>query len=133
MRPLANPHEAYHKVAFDARIEVSDTAQLVHLCYEQLIGALGTAVHADRIDDNMLRSRSLTRALSAITALQMGVSGENDVAGALRHFYEAARRTVLDCVPQFDTDALMRLRGDVSDIATAMQAAPIGQSANGSF
>ena len=34
--------------------------------------------------DNALKSRSLTRALSAVTALQLGVSGEGGVAGCRR-------------------------------------------------
>ena len=72
---LANrsPHEAYRRVDFDARVEGANPQQLVGMCYEALAGALGTALYAHERGDNRLKSQSLTRALSAVTALQLGV------------------------------------------------------------
>ena len=69
MLATRSPHEAYRRVDFDARVAGADPGQLVTLCYEQLISALGTAVYANGLGDNLLKSQSLTRALSAITAL----------------------------------------------------------------
>ena len=43
MLMLRSPHEAYRKVDFDARVAGATPQQLVALCYEQLIAALGTA------------------------------------------------------------------------------------------
>ena len=94
MLATRSPHEAYRRVDFDARVAGADPGQLVTLCYEQLISALGSAVYANGRGDNLLKSQSLTRALSAITALQLGVSGESGVASALRQLYEAARRSI---------------------------------------
>ncbi|WP_395391936.1 flagellar protein FliS [Novosphingobium sp. BL-8A] len=116
-----NPNEAYRRVDFDARVNGAGPADLVHLCYEHLVAALGTAIHADRINDNGLRSRSLTRALTAITALQLGVSGENSMADALNHLYAAARRTVLDCSLSFDSRQIGTLRKDFEEIGRALQ------------
>ena len=82
MLALRSPHEAYRKVDFDARVAGADPQQLVALCYEQLIGALGSAIYADEAQDNRLKSQSLTRALSAITALQLGISHDAAVAPA---------------------------------------------------
>jgi flagellar protein FliS len=61
----------------------------VRLCYEQLIGSLGSAIMAASRADNQAKSQALTRA-SALMALQMGVTGDDPVAGALLHLYSAA-------------------------------------------
>ncbi len=115
-----NPQEAYRRVDFDARIAGADSRQLVALCYEQLTTALGTALYAQQQGDNRLKSQSLTRALSAITALQLGVSDGSEVAGALRQFYESARKAVLDSVLDFDAATIAAIRRDCGDIAAAM-------------
>jgi flagellin-specific chaperone FliS len=119
MLALRSPHEAYRRVDFDARVAGADPAQLVTLCYEQLISGIGTAIHAHANGDNALKSRSLTRALSAVTALQLGVSGEAPVAAALRRFYEATRRSLLDAATGFDPARLAALRQDYLEIAAA--------------
>lgn len=123
MLQMRSPHEAYRRVDFDARVAGADPGQLVTLCYEQLIGALGSAIFAHERGDNLLKSQSLTRALSSITALQLGVSGEGTVAQALRQMYEAARRSVLDSALAFDATALGTVRQDFIDISRALTGA----------
>jgi len=117
------PHEAYRRVEFDARIGGSDPRQLVTLCYEQLIGALGLALVAHDRGDNAAKSSAITRALSALAALQLGVSGDDEVAKALRHLYEATRRSLLDMVLAFDPATVTTMRGDYVDILRAVSAA----------
>lgn len=117
-----SPQEAYRRVDFDARVSGAGPAELVHLCFEHLVSALGTAIHAHALGDNGLKSRSMTRALTAITALQMGVSGEDGIAAALTQLYEAARRTILDNALQFDAEELERLRTDFVEIGQALLA-----------
>ncbi|MBS0255641.1 MAG: flagellar protein FliS [Proteobacteria bacterium] len=114
-----NPQAAYARVAFDARISAANPRELVTMCYEQLISALGSALIAADRGDNALKSASLTRAVSALTALQIGISGEEGVADALRQFYSAARRAVLDSVLSFDAKVLASIRQDFIDIARA--------------
>lgn len=123
MRPLQSPHEAYRRVDFDARVEGANPQQLVNICYETLAGALGTALYAHGTGDNGLKSRSLTRALSAITALQLGVSGEETVAAALRQIYQSARRSILDSALDFDAEVIRRIREDFIEISRALTAA----------
>lgn len=118
-----SPHEAYRRVDFDARVTGAKPAELVHVCYEHLVSALGTAVHAHRNGDNGLKSRSLTRALTAITALQMGVSSQNQVGSALTQFYTSARRTILDSAISFDPRQIETVRNDFSEIGRALQSA----------
>lgn len=120
MLALRSPHEAYRKIDFDARVVGASPQQLVALCYEQLIAALGSAVFAHQNQDNRLKSQSLTRALSALTALQMGVSQEAAIAPALLQMYDAARRTVLDSVLAFDPAKLGIVRQDFIDISRAL-------------
>lgn len=116
-----NPQEAYRRVDFDARVSASDPQQLVTLCYEQFISALGSALIAHERSDNRLKSQAMTRAMSALTALQLGVSGEEGIALALIQIYAAARRAVLDSALNFDPKAIATIRQDFIDIARAMK------------
>ena len=120
MLAIRSPHEAYRRVDFDARVEGADPRHLVGLCYEQLISSLGSALFAQERGDNSLKSQALTRALSAATALQLGVSGDDATAGALRHLYEAARRAILDSAIKFNGDVLATIRKDFIEISRAM-------------
>lgn len=120
MLALKNPSEAYRRVDFDARVTGAKPEQLVALCYEQLIAALGSALFAHERADNRAKSEALTRAVSALTALLMGVSGEGETARALTHLYEAARRRLLDSVVVFKPEAVKELRNDFREISAAM-------------
>ena len=122
MLAIRSPNEAYRRVDFDARVEGSDPRHLVGLCYEQLVSSLGSAIFAQERGDNSLKSKALTRALSAITALQLGVSGDDATAQALRHLYEATRRAILDSAINFDAKTLGTIRSDYIDISRAMNA-----------
>jgi flagellar protein FliS len=124
MLAIRSPNEAYRRVDFDARVEGADPRHLVGLCYEQLISSLGSAVFAQERGDNSLKSQALTRALSAITALQLGVRGDDPTAQALRHLYEATRRAVLDSAINFDAAILGTIRQDFIEISRAMNAVP---------
>lgn len=115
-----NPLEAYRRVDFDARVAGADPAQLVLLCYEQLIGSLGSALFAAERGDNAFKSQSLTRALAALTALRLGVSGTGGIAPALLQMFEAARKAVLDSVLVFDPQTIGLIRQDFIEISRAM-------------
>lgn len=123
MYNLRSPAEAYRKVDFDARIAGADPGQLVVLCYEQLAAALGSAVYAAEAGDNARKSAALTRALAALTALQLGLDHGQPIAVTLATLFESARHTVLDSVIQFDAAALTRLKQDVTEIAGALRSA----------
>ncbi|MBV1918127.1 MAG: flagellar protein FliS [Sphingomonadaceae bacterium] len=118
-----SPSEAYRRVDFDARVEGSDPGKLVTLCYEQLTSALGTALYAHDRGDNQLKSQSMTRALSAITLLQLGVNGDESVTSALNHLFKAARKSILDCALKFDAKVIGSIRKDFAEISRAMTAA----------
>lgn len=117
-----NPHEAYRRIDFDARVAGAAPQELVLLCLEEFVISLGSAIVAHERADNLFKSKSLTRALSALTALQLGVDSSAAISGALSQLYEAARRTVLDNVLKFDPAAVGVIRQDFIEISRAMAA-----------
>lgn len=122
MLALRNPAEAYRRIDFDARVEGADPRTLVMLCYESLVSSLGTALFAHDRGDNRAKSAALTRAVSALTALLLGIEGQEGISAHLRAFYEAARRRVLDNVIAFSPEQISEVREDIREIAAAMSA-----------
>ncbi len=121
MLALTDPHEAYRRSALDARVQGGDAAALVILCLEHAIGGLGLAQFAETRGDAAQRSKALTKALTAITALEMGVDRNAPLANALLHVYGSARKAVLDSVIRFDPAALATARQDLVEIKGALQ------------
>lgn len=121
MLALTDPREAYRRSAFDARVQGGDPAALVGLCLEQAVQGLGSALFAQERADWPLRSKALTRTLTAITALEMGVDREAPLAQALLQVYGAARHAVLASVTRFDADMLMSVRNDFLEIEAALR------------
>jgi flagellin-specific chaperone FliS len=81
---------------------------------------LGSALFAERQGNNRLKSQSLTRALSALTALQLGVNTDQAIAPALIQLYDSARRSVLDSVLTFNSNQIEAIRNDFMEIGAAM-------------
>ena len=127
MLALRNPQEAYRRVDFDARIAGADPRQLVALCYEQVTTALASALFAHAGGNNHAKSQAITRALAAITALQLGVAGNQGVAASLHSFYASVRRALLDAALDFAPARIAAIRQDLIEIAGALQtpAAPV--------
>lgn len=121
MLALRNPQEAYRRVDFDARIAAAKPGELVTLCLEQFIAATGSAIIAHDRKNNELKSRSMTLALSSLTALQMGIDGNGGMAGPLSQFYGAARQTLLNNVLNFDPAVIKEVRGDFMDVCQAFK------------
>jgi len=124
MLAFTDPREAYRRSEIDARVEGgTDPADLVRLCYEQAIGGLGLAIIANERKDPAARSKALARALSAVTALDMGVDRSAPLADALLQLYGAARKAILASVVSFDAELLGRVRQDFVEIARALEIA----------
>jgi flagellin-specific chaperone FliS len=79
-------------------------------------------VFAHDAGSNHAKSQSITKALAAITALQLGVSGEEGVAVSLLQFYASVRRALLDSALDFDAVTVARVRRDLGEIARALTA-----------
>ena len=121
MLASTDPHEAYRRSAFDARVQSGDTAALVLLCLEQAIAGLGGDLLAHERGDPAARSKALTRALTAVTALEMGVDRSAPLANSLLLVYGGARRAVLDSVVNFDPAVLSPVRQDLLEIEAALR------------
>lgn len=115
-----DPGETYRRVDFDARVKGATSLQLVALCLEQAAGSIGRAVYAQDHADNSAKSAALTRAIAALTALELGVDGSHPAGRPLLQLYQAARRTVLDSALRFDAASLDTVRIDLLDIREAM-------------
>jgi flagellar biosynthetic protein FliS len=120
-----SPTDAYRRVDFDARVSSARPAELVALCYERLIEALGAAIFAHERADRARKSEALTRALSAVMALRLGISGNEGIAAVLHQLYDGAAQTILDSVITLDPAALGRLRADMREIAAALTPQPL--------
>lgn len=121
MLALNDPNEAYRRSLLDARVQGGDTAALVRLCLEQAIVSLNSALFAQERDNPLLRSKALTRALTAITALEMGIDREAPLAEALLQVYGAARHAVLKSAIDFNPDALAAARSDFVEIEAVLR------------
>lgn len=116
-----NPSEAYRRVDFDARVNGAEPHQLVDMCLEQVIGSLGSAVFAQDRGDNCAKSAALTRAVTALTALLMGVDNNAEAGPALTQLYDSARRSVLDSAVVFNGRRLEMIRADFAEIRQALR------------
>ena len=112
---------AYRNSAFDARVRGASSAELVLLCIDQLIDGLGNALRANELGDNGRRADGITRSLSALTALDMGIDRSAPLGPALAQLYSAARQEVLASVTDFVPDRLGRVRDDFVDLARAFR------------
>lgn len=115
-----NPYNAYQRVEFEARVSGAGSGQLIHICYDQLISGLNTALLAYERQDSGLKSQSLTRALSALTALQLGIDPDSEMAEVLSGFYSAARKSVVESSVNFEPEKLRLIRDDFQEIRDAL-------------
>ncbi|MFM9936882.1 MAG: flagellar export chaperone FliS [Novosphingobium sp.] len=121
-----DPGETYRRVDFDARVKGASSLQLVVLCLEQAAGSLGRAVYAQDHGDNSAKSAALTRAVAALTALELGVDSTHPAGQPLMQIYQSARRSILDSALRFDATRLDTIRVDLLDIREAMLATVTG-------
>lgn len=125
------PAEVYSRIEFDARVSGAGKEELVLVLIEQLLIALQSAIFAHENRLNERKSAAMTRAIAALTALELGVvsSSENDMGASLLTFYREAKKSILDSVVKFDSDAFAGLYADFSEIRQALaQAAKPGRA-----
>ena len=114
-----DPYDAYQRVEFDAWVKGASPGQLVQICFDQLIIALTTAILANERCDGRLKSRAITRAVTALIALEMGIDRDHEMADVLSEFYGAARKSILASSVAFDGAVLAEMRDDFSDMRKA--------------
>ena len=119
MLARTKPRDAYREADFDARLMGSSRENLVLFCIEDFVQTLGALEIAEARRDRAARSRSLTRAITALTALERGVDRTAPMAESLLHFYGAAKLLLLDSIRVVDLRRIAELKQDFRDIAVA--------------
>ena len=122
MLARTKPRDAYREADFDARLMGSSRENLVLFCIEDFVQTLGALEIAEARRDRAARSRSLTRAITALTALELGIDRNAAMADSLLHFYGAAKFLLLDSIRTVDLQRIAELKQDFRDIATAFAA-----------
>ncbi|MCB2087280.1 MAG: flagellar protein FliS [Sphingomonadaceae bacterium] len=117
MLAYSDPGEAYRRSEVDARIRSARPEQLVIMCCEQVALGIGSAIAAELRGDRTARSKGLTRALSALTALEMGVDRNQPLADVLTNMYANAKRAILDNVVHFERATLDQVRSDFDELS----------------
>lgn len=123
MLARSQPADAYREANFDARLMGGSRDDLVIFCIEDLIANLGALEIAEARGDRAARSKALTRCVTALTALELGVDREAEMAANLLQFYGAAKISLLDSVRETDLTNIAAMKQDFRDIAKAMRAA----------
>ena len=123
MLARARPGDAYRESNFDARLVTSGREDLILICFDDLIENLGVLEIAETRNDRAVRSRALTRCVTALTALELGIDREAEMAASLAQFYGAAKALLLDSIRVVDLDKIRELRDDLREIALAFRAA----------
>lgn len=121
MLTALRPAEAYRRIDFDARVAGARPEDLVLLCYERFDAALGQAIAADRVGKAGSRSKALTDALAALTALQLGVDPGQSLASAFHQIFNDAKSQLLLNVPVFDAHRIAIVRKDFAEIAAVLR------------
>ncbi|GAA3790350.1 hypothetical protein GCM10022600_08900 [Qipengyuania pelagi] len=122
MLARTKPRDAYREADFDARLMGSSRENLVLFCIEDFIQTLGALEFAEMRGDRAARSRSLTRAITALTALELGVDRTAPMADSLLQFYGGAKLLLLDSIREIDLSRIAELRQDFRDVAVAFAA-----------
>ncbi|OBX18848.1 hypothetical protein A9995_09820 [Erythrobacter sp. QSSC1-22B] len=123
MLARSQPADAYREANFDARLMGGSRDDLVIFCIEDLIANLGALEIAEARTDRAARSKALTRCVTALTALELGIDRGAELATSLLQFYGAAKVSLLDSVRETDLSNIAAMKQDFRDIAKAMQAA----------
>ncbi len=95
---------------------------LVLICMDDLIENLGVLQIVESRNDRAARSRALTRCVTALTALELGVDREAELAESLLQFYGAAKSLLLDSIRECEIEKIAQLRSDMQEIAAAFRA-----------
>ena len=120
MLAASEPRTAYQQSNFDARVKGGTSQDIVVYCLDELALTIGMLRQADLRGNRAGRSAAITRGIAILTALEMGVDRENELAGSLLQFYEGSRRLLLNSIGATQVEAIEALRTDVIDIRDAL-------------
>lgn len=123
MLSRSKPNEAYRQASFDARLLGSSKEDLVIFCLEDFIENLGRLEMADSRFDAAGRSQAITRCVTALTALELGIDRTAELGASLAHLYGSAKGVLLNSIRQTDVPAIAAIKDDFNEIAAAFRGA----------
>ncbi|MBX7481887.1 flagellar protein FliS [Qipengyuania qiaonensis] len=123
MLSRSKPNEAYRQASFDARLLGSSRDDLVIFCLEDFIENLGRLELADARCDSVGRSRAITRCVTALTALELGIDRKAELGASLAHLYGSAKKVLLNSIRTTDVANIAVIKSDFSEIASAFRGA----------
>jgi flagellar protein FliS len=123
MLSRSKPNEAYRQASFDARLLGSSRDELVIFCLEDFLENLGHLQLADARCDSTGRSRAITRCVTALTALELGIDRSAELGASLAHLYGSAKGVLLSSIRATDTASISAIKNDFSEIANAFRGA----------
>jgi hypothetical protein len=113
-----NPAAAYRRVALEARIEASGSADLTRICLEEAQAALGQALIA--LDRSLTPPREpLTRAQTIMLWLAQSVAPGHPLGSSLKAFYGGLAGQIGANLLQADARVVAEIRKDISDVIRA--------------
>jgi hypothetical protein len=112
------PAAAYRRVALEARIEASGSADLTRICLEEAQAALGHALIA--LDRGLpAPGEPLSRAQSILLWLAKSVAPDHPLGASLKAFYGGLAGQIAANILQADARSLSGIQQDIKDILQA--------------
>ncbi|RNJ62570.1 MAG: hypothetical protein EDM03_14205 [Porphyrobacter sp. IPPAS B-1204] len=112
------PAAAYRRVALEARIEASGSADLTRICLEEAQAALGQALIA--LDRGLpAPSEPLSRAQTILLWLAGSVAPGHPLGTSLKAFYGGLAGQIGANILQADAQSLTGIQSDIRDILDA--------------
>lgn len=113
-----DPAAAYRRVALEARIEASGSADLTRICLEEAVAALGQALIA--LDRSSAAPREpLTRAQTIMVWLAQSVAPDHPLGANLKAFYGGLASQIGGNLQQADARWLGEIQKDIRDLLDA--------------
>ncbi|TAD82346.1 MAG: hypothetical protein EAY70_03575 [Sphingomonadales bacterium] len=128
-----NPAAAYRRVALEARIAASGSADLTRICLEEALAAVGQALiameqalagHGQALRGSCAGHEPLARAQSIMLWLARSVAPAHPLGGSLRAFYGGLAGQIGANILQADMTKLAEIRKDISDVLEAASGEP---------
>mgnify|MGYP003295848840 CR=1 FL=1 len=113
-----NPAAAYRRVALEARIEASGSADLTRICLEEALAALGQFLIGFARSQTPSRG-PLDRAQTIMLWLAQSVSPDHPLGVSLKAFYGGLAGQIGANILQADAGDLRRIQSDIRDLLEA--------------
>lgn len=123
MLAARDPGLAYRRSSFEARLLAASPQDMVIMCLDDFLTNLVRFEQADLRHDREARSAALTRCITSLTALEMGVDRAAPLGETLLRFYAAAKAGLLGMMVCFEAERLHAIRADFEDIRSSFRAA----------